>query len=87
MKPWRINRPVLEDSHHFAEDPDPILRENWIRIRIKFKRWIRIRTKGTRMRKPDIKFLVLPMFIEKVILGFGSGSDQSKRFRINNNIL
>jgi hypothetical protein len=37
MEPWRVYRPMVEDSQHFDEEQD--------RIRIKMKRWIKIRIK------------------------------------------
>jgi hypothetical protein len=44
MEPWRVNRPVVTDYHHFEEelDPDqePHNTEKLIRIRIEVRSWI-----------------------------------------------
>ncbi len=49
MKPWRLCRPVVTNSHNFDEEQDPKP------DRIEVKSWIRFRIKVMRIRNPAKK--------------------------------
>jgi len=51
MEPWRVLRPVLADSAHFDEEPDPIKLKGHSWVRIKLKSWIRVCIKVIRIFK------------------------------------